>query len=291
MELQPLRLGAAYHGNRMPHHAREDLLDMATHGMDLVVHMLSHTDWNRHLNVMKDIVSMSIDAGLEPWMDNWGLAGHPGDTSFFLAMHPESHMYYSNGQMEPVRPCLYSPEFRKFTKEWIDAVYFTGARTIFWDEPCAPLMDKEGRNVGGLNPNEKVYHSCACPRCRKLFEEQYGRPMPEFADKDTADFAAAAVVDYFREMTEYSASKGAIIAFTKALAHEVAPFGINVNCISPGSILVEGRTTPMTYLGRYGHPADIAGAAVFLASAEADFIVGQNLVIDGGRTLSLCCDR
>ena len=92
-------------------------------------------------------------------------------------------------------------------------------------------------------------------------------------------------------MAEYSASKGAIIAFTKALAHEVAPFGINVNCISPGSILVEGRTTPMTYLGRYGHPADIAGAAVFLASAEADFIVGQNLVIDGGRTLSLCCDR
>ena len=40
---QPLRLGAAYHGNRMLHHAQHDLLDMATHGMDLVVHMFSHT--------------------------------------------------------------------------------------------------------------------------------------------------------------------------------------------------------------------------------------------------------
>lgn len=92
-------------------------------------------------------------------------------------------------------------------------------------------------------------------------------------------------------MSEYSASKGAVISYTKALAHEVAGSGINVNCISPGSILVEGRSTPMTYLGRYGGPADIAGVAVFLASSEADFMVGQNVVVDGGRTLSLCCDR
>ena len=92
-------------------------------------------------------------------------------------------------------------------------------------------------------------------------------------------------------MAEYSASKGAVIAFTKALAHEAAPYGVLVNCISPGSILVEGRATPMTYLGRYGCPEDIAGAAVFMASGEAGFIVGQNLVVDGGRTLSLCCDR
>ena len=41
MKQSPLRLGAAYHGNRMPVHARADLLDMATHGMDLVVHMFS----------------------------------------------------------------------------------------------------------------------------------------------------------------------------------------------------------------------------------------------------------
>ena len=64
---KPLRLGAAYHGNRMPHHARQDLLDMATHGMDLVVHMFSHTDWDRHKLVMKDIVTMSEDMGLEVW--------------------------------------------------------------------------------------------------------------------------------------------------------------------------------------------------------------------------------
>ena len=73
MQQNLLRLGAAYHGNRMPHHAREDLLDMATHGMDLVVHMFSHTDWDRHKMVMKDMIAMSEDIGLEVWVDNWGL--------------------------------------------------------------------------------------------------------------------------------------------------------------------------------------------------------------------------
>lgn len=46
----------------------------------------------------------------------------------------------------------------------------------------------------------------------------------------------------------------------------------------------------MTYLGRYGCPDDIAGAALFLAGADSDFMIGQNLIVDGGRTLSLHCE-
>ena len=54
----------------------------------------------------------------------------------------------------------------------------------------------------------KTYYGCTCPRCRKMFEEKYGRPMPEFSDADAAAFGTDSIVDYFREMTEYSASKG-----------------------------------------------------------------------------------
>jgi len=89
---------------------------------------------------------------------------------------------------------------------------------------------------------------------------------------------------------EYSATKGAIISFTKALAVEVAQYHINVNVISPGSILVEGITAPATFIDRPGCPSDIARAAVYFASSDSDFIVGQNITIDGGRTLSLKCD-
>lgn len=195
---KPLRLGAAYHGNRMPHHARQDLLDMATHGMDLVVHMFSHTDWDRHKLVMKDIVTMSEDMGLEVWVDNWGLGGPPGDKSHFLSYYPDSHMRFSNGDMDPVRACLNSEDFRRFTKEWIDTVYFLGARTIFWDEPHMPQKTVDG----------KTYYGCACERCRKLFEDKHGYPMPLESTPEAESFGTESIVDYFREMTEYSASKG-----------------------------------------------------------------------------------
>ena len=214
---KPLRLGAAYHGNRMPRHARQDLLDMAVHGMDLVVHMFSHTDWERYKMAMKDIVAMSEDAGLEVWVDNWGLGGPPGDKSHFLAYFPDSHMYLSNGDMDPVRACLNSPDFRRFTREWIDAVYFLGARTVFWDEPQIPHKEVDG----------KRYYGCTCKRCRKLFEERYGYPMPVEATPEADAFCANSIVDYFREMTEYAASKG----MKNALCVMLGSFGMNTEVI------------------------------------------------------------
>lgn len=198
MSLKPLRLGAAYHGNRMLHHAEHDLADMAANGMDLVVHMFSHTDWDRHKNVMRDMISISHEAGLETWVDNWGLGGPPGDKSHFLAYYPDSHMMLSDGTMDPVRACLNSPDFRRFMKEWIDTVQYLGTNTIFWDEPHMPSKEVGGKRVYG----------CTCARCRKLFEERYRHPMPEYSDAEAEAFGTDTIVDYFREMTEYSASKG-----------------------------------------------------------------------------------
>ncbi|MBE6668849.1 MAG: hypothetical protein E7601_01450 [Ruminococcaceae bacterium] len=193
-----LNLGIAYHGNRMPHHAREDLISIARNGFDTVVHMLSHTDWDRHKLVMKDIVSMSEQFGLDVWVDNWGLGGPPGDKSHFLAYYPEAHARFSDGTLAPVHACLNSPEFRKFTYDWIDAVRFIGGKTIFWDEPHLPTKKVDG----------KVYYACTCDRCKKLFEERYNRPMPEIADEDVIKFGVDSVVDYFKDVTAYSASFG-----------------------------------------------------------------------------------
>ena len=94
----------------------------------------------------------------------------------------------------------------------------------------------------------------------------------------------------------YSASKGGVIAFTKSLARESGPFGINVNAITPAFTDTEMTRSiapdkkefiiKMLPLGRVGQPADIAGAVCFLASSMSDYMTGEIMDVDGG----LMCD-
>jgi NAD(P)-dependent dehydrogenase (short-subunit alcohol dehydrogenase family) len=92
-------------------------------------------------------------------------------------------------------------------------------------------------------------------------------------------------------LCDYSAAKGGIITLTKTLAMELGPYGINVNCVSPGLVPrpEEGKThIPKTnYLGKVCTAADVANLVDFLASDKADFITGENVVIDGGWSLGL----
>lgn len=85
-------------------------------------------------------------------------------------------------------------------------------------------------------------------------------------------------------MTDYAMTKGAVIAFTKSLAKEVAPFGITVNAVSPGSISVNGSDMPEhSFTGRAGTPKECANVVLFLASDEASYVSGQNYLVDGCR--------
>jgi len=96
-------------------------------------------------------------------------------------------------------------------------------------------------------------------------------------------------------IAHYVASKGAIIALTRALARELGSYGIRVNAIAPGFTLSEGilensdtlakvrdRTRMERALVRDQVPDDIVGPALFLASAAAAFMTGQTVVVDGG---------
>lgn len=96
-----------------------------------------------------------------------------------------------------------------------------------------------------------------------------------------------------RGAAHYCASKAAVVMFTKALALELAEHRINVNCVSPGLIEVNSEVSPISDeykqaltdnipWGRIGQPSDIAHAVAFLASANADFITGEVVCVDGG---------
>lgn len=87
-------------------------------------------------------------------------------------------------------------------------------------------------------------------------------------------------------MADYSMTKGAIIAFTKALAKEVTAQGVLVNCVSPGSVSnVQDEPEPssLSFTGRTGTHTENANLICFLASEEASYISGQNYQVDGCR--------
>lgn len=94
---------------------------------------------------------------------------------------------------------------------------------------------------------------------------------------------------------DYSATKAGIIGFTKALAKEVAPSGIRVNCVSPGFIMTEMNSRfsgeelsdikDGIPLGFFGRPEHIADAVSFLASGSAEYITGQILAVNGGMVI------
>lgn len=90
----------------------------------------------------------------------------------------------------------------------------------------------------------------------------------------------------------YSATKSAVIGLTKALAKELGPSGITVNCVAPGAVMTDmlcslseealDLVKEETPLGRLGTPSDIAALVAFLASESADFITGQVISPNGG---------
>ena len=93
---------------------------------------------------------------------------------------------------------------------------------------------------------------------------------------------------------QYVASKGGVIAFTRVLAREVGDWNITVNSIAPGLTASETENTPMErYEVRVPHraikrveqPEDLVGAAIFLISAESDFMSGQTMAVDGGHVM------
>jgi NAD(P)-dependent dehydrogenase (short-subunit alcohol dehydrogenase family) len=100
-----------------------------------------------------------------------------------------------------------------------------------------------------------------------------------------------------RGLAHYAASKGGVMQLARAMALELAPLGVTVNLIAPGTIETDlnrafladpanrAAKTGLVPMGRLGRPEDVAGAAVFLASDAAAYVTGATITVDGGLTL------
>ena len=122
----------------------------------------------------------------------------------------------------------------------------------------------------------------------KMIEKKYGKII-------SISSIAGTILGY-AGLVHYSASKAAVLGFTRALAIEVAQHGINVNAICPGAVETPGTKEGLTEevyeetkktipIGRWGQPEDIANVVLFLASDKSSYITGQAIVADGGTTI------
>ncbi|HWP21662.1 MAG TPA: glucose 1-dehydrogenase [Candidatus Cryosericum sp.] len=148
---------------------------------------------------------------------------------------------------------------------------------------CADFTDEDWDFVMNVNA-KSVFVLC----------REVGRHMVQRGSGKIVNFASLLSFQGGYRVPAYSASKGAVMQFTKTFANEWAKLGVNVNCIAPGYVDTEmnvalvndpvrnEQITTRIPAGRWGHPEDLVGAAIFLCSSASDYVHGTTLIVDGG---------
>ncbi|MBW2276275.1 MAG: 3-oxoacyl-ACP reductase FabG [Deltaproteobacteria bacterium] len=126
------------------------------------------------------------------------------------------------------------------------------------------------------------------------FAKAVCRPMMGRKSGAIVTVSSVAAIFGIPGQTNYCASKGGLTSFTRALAAELAPKGVRVNCVLPGFIDTEmtarlprgvkRSSMERILLGRFGTAEEVAGVVAFLVSDAASYIIGQSIVVDGGLT-------
>ncbi|MBI2195170.1 MAG: glucose 1-dehydrogenase [Planctomycetes bacterium] len=154
---------------------------------------------------------------------------------------------------------------------------------IYPSRPWTEIREKEWDRVFAVNI--KGYYLCA-RACYPYFQ---ARGRGKIINISSITFYLG-----FAKLLDYVSTKGAVVGFTRALAREVGPGNICVNCIAPGAFPTDAEKIhpdPKGYnrwvleqqsTKRRGTAEDIGHAVLFLASRESDFITGQTLMVDGG---------
>ena len=180
------------------------------------------------------------------------------------------------GEADQVRR-MFDEVFSQFSR--LD-ILVNNAGTQVW-APLLELAEDDWDRV--IDTNLK-----GCFLCTQLA----GRHMKERGGGRIVNIGSGCNKVAFPNLVSYTASKGGMEQLTKVAAAELGQYGITVNCVAPGAILIErtereaddyaGQWSKLTPMGRVGYPSDVAEAVAFLCSDAAEFVSGQTLMVDGG---------
>ena len=179
---------------------------------------------------------------------------------------------------------------------------------------CRELVEKSRSALGGLDVLVNVAgHQQACEKIEDLTTEQFDETFKTnvyamfwickaaipYLPAGATIINTASIQSYSpsKQLLDYASTKAAIVAFTKALAEQLAPKGIRVNAVAPGPIWTPLQTSGGQFpdkipefgghvpLGRPGQPAELASVYVFLASQESSYVTGETYGVTGGNPL------
>ncbi|WP_078593716.1 hypothetical protein [Evansella clarkii] len=199
--MRPFTMGTSYFGNRMVQHVKKDLETLKKEGYTDILHTVSENDLKFYRGTMKEIIEASKKEGFTVTVSPWSIGLVFGGEAFseFHILHPEACQVTQHGKQLP-QACFNHPEFRKFMKDWVDAVKKMGADAILWDEP-------HWAGNGGWYSIKDDEWTCRCKTCQGIFEEKSGRQMPGEWSTDVEEFRKDSMIDFLKEMTDYAKGK------------------------------------------------------------------------------------
>lgn len=196
-----IETGVSYFSSRDLRHVREDLEEMMAQGCTYVVHCFTETDLLYYRGTMQEVMRATRDAGLEAWLDPWGVSGiFSGESlSRFLSDHPEALQVRSDGGRARTA-CPNHPETRRFLLDWVEAAAEVGGQVAFWDEPHFDIPLWRGDRSGAW--------ACRCDHCQEGFRAFAGGSMPERMDDQVRAFREHSLVDLLAELSAAARRQG-----------------------------------------------------------------------------------
>ncbi len=196
-----MQTGVSYFSSRALRYVRADLQDIVDHGCTYVVHCFSETDLAYYRDTMREVVEATHEAGLEAWLDPWGLCGVFSGETFtrFPLDNPDVWQVLSDGR-RVAAACPNRPQTRAFLRDWVDASAATGGDVLFWDEPHFYVGLWRGDLSGAW--------ACRCDVCRDLFRERLGHEMPVEFTTEVRSFRETSLVDLLAELCRHGREKG-----------------------------------------------------------------------------------
>ena len=197
-----MKTGVSYFGNRILEHYRDrDLPDIIAAGCTYVVHTFSENDLRFYAGTMAEMVAATHQAGLEVYLDPWGVGGLFAGEAFsdFLVRHSDAWQVKASGSRVGMA-CPNNPRFQEFMRQWLDSAIQMRPDVIFWDDPHWYIPP------GSIGDGEDW--TCGCSYCQDGFRQRYGRAMPRRMDPEVAQFRQETLLEFISSGSAYAQSQG-----------------------------------------------------------------------------------